>query len=168
MRSLTANDVSPMERRYQVSTDKLLGLLKEHHDYSIPAPERPIAPKPVLVTDEWVERQKAKQWFAVVEDLGPVSPRPPTVHEIVAACGQYFNLKRTRLLANRRTGDVVYARQVAMYLAGTLTGRSLPEIGRAIGGRDHSTILHGIRKMKVLVRTNWTVALDVAQVEAML
>lgn len=170
MRSVTVNEVCPSERRIRASSDKLLSSLKEHHDYSIPAPERPVpAPKPVLVTDEWVERQKAKpHWFAVVEDLGPVNPRAPLVDEIVSACGRYFNVPKLELLSSRRHGPTVYARQMAMYLAKTLTDRSYPDIGRRLGKRDHTTVMHGIRKVKNLALKDWRVAFDVAHLEAML
>lgn len=167
MRSLTANDLCTFNKRDRTATDKLLSILREHHDYSIPAP--PPKPAPVVVTDEWVERQKSKtQWFAIVEDLGPEIPQPPAIHEIVSACCRYFKMPRNEMLAERRTGKVVHARHVAMYLAKTITRRSLPEIGRKLGGRDHTTVLHGIRKMERTVRTSWMVAFDVAHVEAML
>jgi chromosomal replication initiator protein len=55
------------------------------------------------------------------------------------------------MLSQRRTANVVRPRQIAMYLAKTLTMRSLPEIGRKFGGRDHTTVLHGVRKIEALV-----------------
>jgi chromosomal replication initiator protein len=54
-------------------------------------------------------------------------------------------------LSSRRTANVVRPRQIAMYLAKTLTLRSLPEIGRRFGGRDHTTVLHAVRKIEGLV-----------------
>src|SRR6202021_1809917 len=61
------------------------------------------------------------------------------------------NVSPSYLLASRRTANVVRPRQVAMYLAKTLTLRSLPEIGRRFGGRDHTTVLHAVRKIEALV-----------------
>jgi chromosomal replication initiator protein len=61
------------------------------------------------------------------------------------------NVSRSDLLSSRRTANVVRPRQVAMYLAKTLTLRSLPEIGRRFGGRDHTTVLHAVRKIEALV-----------------
>jgi chromosomal replication initiator protein len=55
------------------------------------------------------------------------------------------------LLSNRRTRTIVKPLQVAMYLAKMLTPRSLPEIGRRFGGRDHTTVLHAVRKIEDLV-----------------
>jgi hypothetical protein len=57
----------------------------------------------------------------------------------------------TELRSQRRTKTVVRARQIAMYLAKTETGQSLPELGRRFGGRDHTTILHGVRKIEGLI-----------------
>jgi chromosomal replication initiator protein len=54
------------------------------------------------------------------------------------------------MLSSRRTANVVRPRQIAMYLAKTLTLRSLPEIGRRFGGRDHTTVLHAVRKIETL------------------
>ncbi len=62
-----------------------------------------------------------------------------------------YNVSRADLLSSRRTANVVRPRQVAMYLAKTLTLRSLPEIGRRFGGRDHTTVLHAVRKIEGLV-----------------
>ena len=62
-----------------------------------------------------------------------------------------YNVSRADLLSSRRTANVVRPRQIAMYLAKTLTLRSLPEIGRRFGGRDHTTVLHAVRKIEGLV-----------------
>lgn len=59
-------------------------------------------------------------------------------------------ISRTILLGNQRTQDLVTARHEAMWIAKKYTGRSLPEIGRRMGGRDHTTILHGVRKREAL------------------
>lgn len=62
-----------------------------------------------------------------------------------------YGVTRIDLISDRRTADIVRPRQVAMFLAKTLTLRSLPEIGRRIGGRDHTTVLHGVRKIETLI-----------------
>ena len=64
-----------------------------------------------------------------------------------AACN-YFGISWVELSSKRRTADVVYYRQVTMYLCKIMTLHSLPEIGRAFGGRDHTTALHAIRKIE--------------------
>ena len=72
-----------------------------------------------------------------------------------------YNVCRADLLSSRRTANVVRPRQVAMYLAKTLTLRSLPEIGRRFGGRDHTTVLHAVRKIENLVSTDTALAEEI-------
>jgi hypothetical protein len=66
-----------------------------------------------------------------------------------AVCG-IFNVKLKDMLSARRTGQIVRPRHVAMHLAKTITMRSLPEIGRRFGGRDHTTVLHAVNKIAAL------------------
>jgi chromosomal replication initiator protein len=61
----------------------------------------------------------------------------------------------------RRSRNVARPRQIAMYLAKQLTQRSLPEIGRKFGGRDHTTVMHAVRKIEELIDGDETVAQDV-------
>lgn len=72
------------------------------------------------------------------------------VEDIQRAVCEAFNMSRIDLLAHRRTKDVVYPRQLAMWLSKKLTTRSFPEIGRRFGGRDHTTVLHAVRKINYL------------------
>ena len=73
------------------------------------------------------------------------------IDDILKIVGRHFNVGRTDLLSPRRARSVVVPRQIGMYLAKKLTARSLPEIGRRFGGRDHSTVLHAVRKIEALV-----------------
>ena len=72
------------------------------------------------------------------------------IEDIQKIVARQFNVSRNDLLSNRRTRVIVRPRQVAMYLAKTMTPRSLPEIGRRFGGRDHTTVLHAVRKIEDL------------------
>jgi len=72
-----------------------------------------------------------------------------------------YNVSRADLLSSRRTANVVRPRQVAMYLAKQLTLRSLPEIGRRFGGRDHTTVLHAVRKIENLVNNDTSLAEEI-------
>lgn len=72
---------------------------------------------------------------------------PPTIDLIKGAVCREFGVSRFDLESARRTHDVVLPRQVGIYLARKLTARSMPDIGRRFGGRDHSTIVHAIRKI---------------------
>jgi len=96
------------------------------------------------VTLEMAERE--------VRDLvRPQEPRRVKIEDIQRGGARQYNVSRSDLLSSRRTANVVRPRQVAMYLAKTLTLRSLPEIGRRFGGRDHTTVLHAVRKIEALV-----------------
>jgi len=72
------------------------------------------------------------------------------IEDIQKIVARQFNVSRNDLLSNRRTRVIVRPRQVAMYLAKVMTPRSLPEIGRRFGGRDHTTVLHAVRKIEAL------------------
>lgn len=80
-----------------------------------------------------------------------------TIREVV---GLHYEVSQVDLLSDRRTHKVVLPRQVAMYLAKTLTLKSLPEIGRRFGGRDHTTVLHAVRKITALREQDPVVASD--------
>jgi chromosomal replication initiator protein len=96
------------------------------------------------VTLEMAERE--------VRDLiRPQEPKRVKIEDIQRVVARQYNVSRSDLLSSRRTANVVRPRQVAMYLAKTLTLRSLPEIGRRFGGRDHTTVLHAVRKIEALV-----------------
>ncbi len=73
------------------------------------------------------------------------------IEDIQKLVATHFNVSRADILSSRRTANVVKPRQIAMYLAKILTPRSLPEIGRRFGGRDHTTVLHAVRKIDALV-----------------
>ena len=77
--------------------------------------------------------------------------------EILDAAAQEFGVEREALLARDRRPPVAVARQVAMYLARELTSHSLPEIGRGIGNRNHTTVLHAVNRVRVAIRTDPTV-----------
>jgi chromosomal replication initiator protein len=78
-------------------------------------------------------------------------PKRVRVEEILKLVSVHFNVTRADILSSRRTASVVRPRQIAMYLSKTLTLRSLPEIGRRFGGRDHTTVLHAVRKIEGLI-----------------
>jgi chromosomal replication initiator protein len=104
-----------------------------------------------MVTMEMAERE--------VRDLiRPQEPKRVKIEEIQRIVARQYNVSRADLLSSRRTANVVRPRQVAMYLAKTLTLRSLPEIGRRFGGRDHTTVLHAVRKIENLVGSDTALA----------
>lgn len=80
--------------------------------------------------------------------------RRVTIDEIQKAVSAYFELKPIEMVSARRARVVARPRQIAMYLAKRLTTRSLPEIGRKFGGRDHSTVIHAVRRIEELRLTD--------------
>jgi len=83
-----------------------------------------------------------------------------TVDEIQKVVADYFKLKQADLLSERRTRAVARPRHVAMYLAKQLTTRSYPDIGRRFGGRDHTTVLHAVKRIEELKTTEPSLATD--------
>lgn len=75
-------------------------------------------------------------------------PRRVKIEDIQKLVASRYNVSRSDILSERRTAAVVKPRQIAMYLSKVLTPRSLPEIGRRFGGRDHTTVLHAVRKIE--------------------
>ncbi len=83
------------------------------------------------------------------------------IDDILRIVGRHYSVPRADLLSPRRARSIVLPRQVGMYLAKKLTPRSLPEIGRRFGGRDHSTVLHAVRKIEELIKTDDVLAREV-------
>ncbi|MGV8948102.1 MAG: chromosomal replication initiator protein DnaA [Candidatus Paracaedibacter sp.] len=84
----------------------------------------------------------------VLRDLLKANDRRVTIEDIQKRVAEYYGIKISDMQSARRSQNVARPRQVAMYLAKTLTSRSLPEIGRKFGGRDHTTVLHAVRKVQ--------------------
>jgi len=86
----------------------------------------------------------------VLHDLLRANDRRVTIEEIQKQVAQHFNIRISDMHSARRARSVARPRQVAMYLAKQLTSRSLPEIGRKFGGRDHTTVMHAVKKVEEL------------------
>jgi len=86
----------------------------------------------------------------VLHDLLRANDRRVTIEEIQKQVATHFNIRISDMHSARRARSVARPRQVAMYLAKQLTSRSLPEIGRKFGGRDHTTVMHAVRKVDEL------------------
>jgi chromosomal replication initiator protein len=85
-------------------------------------------------------------------------PKRAKIEDIQKLVATHYNVSRSDLLSARRTAAVVRPRQIAMYLSKVLTLRSLPEIGRRFGGRDHTTVLHAVRKIESLAAKDSSLA----------
>lgn len=99
------------------------------------------------LTDSAVDLEFA---VATLGDVLRGAERRVTIDEIQKAVSAHFELKPVDLVSARRAVVVARPRQIAMYLAKRLTTRSLPEIGRKFGGRDHSTVIHAVRRIEEL------------------
>jgi len=97
----------------------------------------------------------------VLQDLLRAHDRRITIDEIQRKVAEHYNLRLADMHSARRARNVARPRQVAMYLAKQLTARSLPEIGRKFGGRDHTTVMHAVRKIEELMEEDAQIAQDV-------
>ncbi|MFM9851638.1 MAG: chromosomal replication initiator protein DnaA [Sphingomonadaceae bacterium] len=86
----------------------------------------------------------------VLADMFRASRRRITIDEIQKRVSDHFKIRNAEMVSARRAREVARPRQIAMYLAKQLTPRSLPEIGRRFGGRDHTTVIHAVRQIEKL------------------
>ena len=93
-------------------------------------------------------------------DILRASDRKITVEEIQRKVSEHFNIRLSDLIGPKRVRTFARPRQMAMYLSKQLTSRSLPEIGRRFGGRDHTTVMHGVRKIEELMQKDSQIADD--------
>lgn len=93
--------------------------------------------------------------------VGAREPRRVRIEDIQRVVARHYNVSKADLLSSRRTRTIVRPRQIAMYLAKILTPRSLPEIGRRFGGRDHTTVLHAVRKIEGMIDGDRTLAEEI-------
>jgi chromosomal replication initiator protein len=87
---------------------------------------------------------------SILGDMFRASQRRVTIDEIQKRVSEHFKIRQTEMVSARRARAVARPRQIAMYLAKQLTPRSLPEIGRRFGGRDHTTVIHAVKQIEKL------------------
>jgi chromosomal replication initiator protein len=97
------------------------------------------------ILDKEINLELAKE---ALRDVLKAQSRPISIELIQEIVTQRFNLKLTDMKARKRTDAVAFPRQIAMHLSRELTAASLPEIGNAFGGRDHTTVIHAINKIE--------------------
>lgn len=115
---------------------------------------------------KWDADEKTTAFKATWFSFAPENSIPlPTISNIQRAVAKHYSVSRNDLVSERRTARVVGPRQVAMYLVKTLTPRSLPEIGRYFGGRDHTTVLHAVRKIEGKITTDPVLAGEVGRLK---
>ena len=96
-----------------------------------------------------------------LSDVIKTSDRKITIEEIQRKVSDHYNIRLSDLIGPKRLRVYARPRQVAMFLAKQHTSRSLPEIGRKFGGRDHTTVMHGVRRIEELINTDSQIADDV-------
>ncbi len=104
----------------------------------------------------------------VLHDILRANDRKVTIEEIQKRVAEHFNIRLSEMYSARRARAVARPRQVAMYLSKQLTARSLPEIGRKFGGRDHTTVMHAVRKVDELRSLDSNFAEDIELLRRML
>ena len=104
----------------------------------------------------------------LLHDLLRAHDRRVTMDEIQKRVAEHFQIRLSDMSSARRSRTVARPRQIAMYLSKQLTSRSLPEIGRAFGGRDHTTVIHAVRKVEELMGADSAFAEDVELLTRML
>jgi len=154
---------SDIRRRLRSAPSAVKTTAREVHLFRVrPEPqriERQAMPEPVAPTPE-----------PVAPGITVTLPIPtyPTIRSIVAATAAHFGVPVIDLMSQRRHKSIVRPRQVAMYFARVITPRSLPDIGRNMGGRDHTTILHAYHKISGLIDAGDPIADDIAAIRAKL
>ncbi len=105
---------------------------------------------------------------AMLADAVRANARRITVDDIQKACAAHYRIDPAEMRSKRRARAVARPRQVAMYLAKKMTPRSLPEIGRIFGGRDHSTVIHAVRTIEELRQSNAEMDADIRKLQRQL
>ena len=101
-------------------------------------------------------------------DILRISERKVTIDEIIRKVSDHYNLRMSDMISARRSRVISRPRQVAMFLAKTLTSKSLPEIGRRFGGRDHTTVIHAVKRIEDLKYKDLQIAEEVEILRRML
>ena len=124
----------------------------------------------------WPRKLTVLAWPLVILDEAQAILRPHlrggekriTVDDIQKATAEHFGLKQADLISERRNRAIARPRQAAMWLAKQMTTRSLPDIGRRFGGRDHTTVLHAVRKIEALVAKDTALSEEVESLKRQL
>ena len=104
----------------------------------------------------------------VIADLLRMYEKKIGITEIQKKTAEYYHIKIEDLKSARRSREIARPRQIAMYLTKTMTGLSFPEIGRKFGGKDHTTILHAVRRVEELIAEDNDIADQVGQLKIIL
>ncbi len=141
---------------------------EQHEETEAPqqGPQRFSYTRMVAETQPMYEKQEDLE-----SDDPPVLPQQGSdrrihIEEIQQGTGRKYKIARTRLLSRERPRDISLPRQIGMFLSKYMTDRSLHEIGRHFGGRDHTTVVQAIKKIRTLIYSDLEFAYEVASLEA--
>lgn len=164
--------------RNKESTDALLAALILHHGVpsvdlpsDAPAPAEPVQASEAVIdlVPAVVMAPPKTSWGAMQAWLDRYEPLPkgnyPAVGDIKKVVAKHYGITVIDIDSHRRTADVTGPRQVAMYLTKKLTPRSLPDIGRKFGGRDHTTVHHAVHKIERLIASDPEMAAEIETLE---
>ncbi len=172
------------ELRFEILKSRIAAACSHHPGFEVPAPVLAFIAKSIThngrdlegavnrllahnkLTGQQVTLEMAEREMRDL--IRPAEPKRVRIEDIQRIVARQYNVSRADLLSSRRTANVVRPRQVAMYLAKVLTLRSLPEIGRRFGGRDHTTVLHAVRKIETLAGTDTTLAEEIESLKRQL
>jgi hypothetical protein len=123
---------------------------------SSPAPLPPsfLAEPIINIVEPEEPPEHDRDWLIISTPQRDFAEFPLLVTEIQRLVAKRYKLRRADILSHRRTANIVLPRQIAMYLAKTMTLRTLPDIGRRFGGRDHTTVLHAVHKIERMRATD--------------
>ena len=106
---------------------------------------------------------------AALKDILKDPPnKPVTIEGIMEAVADHYAIKVADMKSKRRTRNITFPRQVAMYLVRQLTDRSLPEIGEAFGGRDHTTVIHAVEKIEKEIKLDPSLQNTITELESLI
>ncbi len=119
-----------------------------------------------LATTAMVENRPVTVVLAkeTLKDLARLSARKFTSKKILRVVAEYFAVDAVDLLGKKRVQELVYPRQIVMYLLRHELGHTLPQIGDELGGKDHTTVLHGVKKIERLLKTDSQIERDMREI----
>jgi len=164
--------VSPRDLA-KIGLERRRKLMGQQTAPQFPKPARLNPPRPIEITEELPFNSGCMSWTFGQYQLVAVrrvkfDDSRITIHRIARLVAEFFGLTLNDLQSATRKKDLVYARHIAIYLARQLTPKSLPAIARALGGRDHTTILYAYEKVKRLRATDRQVRSDIETLRVML
>lgn len=129
----------------------------------------PVKVEPVIVESP-PPRDSVADLLDILSKAPPIFPANSysSVRKIQRIVAAYYNLSMNDMLSERRQNSIVRPRQRAMYLCKHFTPLSYPEIGRRFGGRDHTTVLHGVRKIAALMESDPDFAVEIEELKQLI